>query len=402
MVPLKQTTFGQRNADVAVGPLVVSEFNYNPGQPSDAALVIVNNLNSSDLEFIEITNPTGGVVSLDEWRVRGEVDFDFPVGVSLTPGQSVTIVSFDVAAPANASRLLAFRAHYTLPADVQLLGGFSGALSNSYGVIRLERPGPTLNGDVPRLLADEFVYDDRSPWPDADGNGLSLTRRSVANFAGDGAGWQASSPTPGSQSTVNADLNGDGIVNVIDVDILSSAIRLQNAPIDLDGDGATTKSDLDVMITQVLQTSYGDANLDGTFNLTDLVLLFTAGEYEDGIPFNSTWAEGDWNADGDFTTRDLVEAFMAGGYVPAATRADDIAAARSQSNETSQQQIAHDRQLEDSESVNNDLPRRKRELNLNRVPDRSLTVRDHLFADEQQLEFTLQRASDLTRKPAAK
>lgn len=58
----------------------------------------------------------------------------------------------------------------------------------------------------------------------------------------------------------------------------------------------------------------GDSNHDGKFNTSDLVKVFAAGEYEDGIAGNSTWEEGDWNRDGDFTTADIVEAFQSGGY----------------------------------------------------------------------------------------
>ena len=59
---------------------------------------------------------------------------------------------------------------------------------------------------------------------------------------------------------------------------------------------------------------YGDANKDGLFNSNDLVQVFQAGEYEDGIAENSYWTTGDWNSDGDFSSRDLVAAFRAGQY----------------------------------------------------------------------------------------
>jgi hypothetical protein len=58
----------------------------------------------------------------------------------------------------------------------------------------------------------------------------------------------------------------------------------------------------------------GDSNHDGLFNSSDLVAVFTAGEYEDGVPGNSTWEEGDWNRDGDFDSSDFTTAFAAGGY----------------------------------------------------------------------------------------
>ena len=55
--------------------------------------------------------------------------------------------------------------------------------------------------------------------------------------------------------------------------------------------------------------------MDGRFDSSDLVAVFRAAEYEDGLNQNSGWAEGDWNGDGDFTTLDLTEAFQSGGYV---------------------------------------------------------------------------------------
>jgi hypothetical protein len=58
----------------------------------------------------------------------------------------------------------------------------------------------------------------------------------------------------------------------------------------------------------------GDANLDGAFDSTDLVLVFQAGQYEDAIAGNSVWSTGDWDGDGDFTTSDLVMAFGFGAY----------------------------------------------------------------------------------------
>jgi hypothetical protein len=66
--------------------------------------------------------------------------------------------------------------------------------------------------------------------------------------------------------------------------------------------------------SEVANTYFGDANLDGEFNSGDLTLVFQAGEYDDNFALNSTWAEGDWNGDGDFDSGDLVAAFQDGGY----------------------------------------------------------------------------------------
>ena len=74
------------------------------------------------------------------------------------------------------------------------------------------------------------------------------------------------------------------------------------------------KDDFDFWVKQLRQTWFGDADLDGEFNSSDLVAVFAANEYEDGIENNSGWDEGDWNADQEFDSSDLVAAFQDGGY----------------------------------------------------------------------------------------
>ena len=66
---------------------------------------------------------------------------------------------------------------------------------------------------------------------------------------------------------------------------------------------------------------FGDPNNDGVFNSSDLVKVFQAAKYEDGILGNTTFDEGDWNQDGEFDSGDLVLAFQIGGYVAAAKAA---------------------------------------------------------------------------------
>jgi hypothetical protein len=88
---------------------------------------------------------------------------------------------------------------------------------------------------------------------------------------------------------------------------------------DIDNDG-----DLDALFANLGQDNQvwfnnqlvaGDANRDGVFDSTDLIVVFSAGEYEDGTPGNSTFDEGDWNNDGDFDSSDLILAFQHGKYV---------------------------------------------------------------------------------------
>ncbi len=87
---------------------------------------------------------------------------------------------------------------------------------------------------------------------------------------------------------------------------------------DLDGDFDVDLDDRRIWVTEVQQTQFGDANLDGVFNSKDLIQVFQAGEYEDRLPDNSTWATGDWNADWEFNSRDMVLAFQEGDFQRAA------------------------------------------------------------------------------------
>jgi ELWxxDGT repeat protein len=70
----------------------------------------------------------------------------------------------------------------------------------------------------------------------------------------------------------------------------------------------------------------GDSNGDGVFNSSDIVQVFQRGQYEDGVPSNSTFADGDWNGDGEFDSADFVFVFQQGNYVAAVTPRDiDVA-----------------------------------------------------------------------------
>jgi hypothetical protein len=112
------------------------------------------------------------------------------------------------------------------------------------------------------------------------------------------------------------DLDADGDCDAADIDLLAIAIRTgqTGARFDLNGDGSVTAADHVHMIETIKNTWIGDSNLDGEFSSSDLVFVFTAGEYEDTINGNSGWADGDWDGNGDFTSSDFVASFTAGGY----------------------------------------------------------------------------------------
>jgi hypothetical protein len=99
------------------------------------------------------------------------------------------------------------------------------------------------------------------------------------------------------------DLNRDGQVDAQDVAAVPPVTNRGLAPVFGIEPGA---------VDPVFEL--GDANLDGRFDIDDLMLALQLGEFEDLFAGNSTWSAGDWDGDGDFTTRDLVFAFQQGGF----------------------------------------------------------------------------------------
>ena len=112
------------------------------------------------------------------------------------------------------------------------------------------------------------------------------------------------------------DFNKNGNLDVADLDLLTVAIRSgENTPIfDLGNDTVVDQFDRVIWVKNLAKTWFGDSNLDGEFNSSDLVAVFGSGEYDDDVELNSTWTEGDWDGNGEFNSRDLVIAFQDGGY----------------------------------------------------------------------------------------
>lgn len=116
--------------------------------------------------------------------------------------------------------------------------------------------------------------------------------------------------------TFRGDFNDDGQINITDVDLLCTRIAATDGEsrFDLTADGLVNEDDITTMIQEILDTVYGDVNLDSTFNSSDLVAVFRAGKYESAESNDATWSTGDWNCDGDFSTSDLVTVFTRGSY----------------------------------------------------------------------------------------
>ena len=112
------------------------------------------------------------------------------------------------------------------------------------------------------------------------------------------------------------DFNDDRLLTLEDLEFLAEQTRQGSTlPIyDLNLDGTVDPKDRQYWVETLANTYVGDANLDGEFNSRDLVEVLRAGEFEDTLTLNSTWASGDWDGDGEFRTTDLLLALVAGGY----------------------------------------------------------------------------------------
>jgi len=182
--PMSMATFGAANAAPAVGPLAISELQYNP--------------ESGESEFIEIQNVSDSPVDLAGVEVSG-VGFVFAVDAPmLAPGEVVLLVEFD---PAT------FRANYSPPAEVGVFGPYAGRLDNGGETVEIRIPeAAQLPADPDLMVAVESVpYDDSAPWPpEADGDGFSLQRRVPMTYGGDPASWEVAETVGGTPGTIGA------------------------------------------------------------------------------------------------------------------------------------------------------------------------------------------------------
>lgn len=110
------------------------------------------------------------------------------------------------------------------------------------------------------------------------------------------------------------DFDNNGQLDVADLDALTAEIGAgtNTAAFDVNADGNVNQADLNFWVKDLKKTWIGDSNLDGEFNSSDFVQVFTAGKFETGAA--STWGDGDWNGDGKFDSSDFVSAFTDGGF----------------------------------------------------------------------------------------
>ena len=178
-VALQSATFGTANAPPLVGPVVIHEVMYNPGDDNNAGS-----------EFVELMNISGAPVSLDGWNFDA-IGYVFGSDVVIEPGGLVVVVPL---APAE------FRATHNVPDEAQVFGPYLGALDNAGESLRLNKPGDPVGELIPSIMVDRVSYRDKLPWPvEADGTGVALQRIAPDGYGNEPTNWGITLPggTPG-------------------------------------------------------------------------------------------------------------------------------------------------------------------------------------------------------------
>jgi len=185
-VPQKEVSLGQANAGPRVGPVIFTEIHYHPLE--------------TGIEYVKLKNT--GEARVDLWDVAGDnpdstwsidgIGFSFPAGTSLEPGAELVV--------ANSEPDL-FRSTYDVDPELAVYGPFgnssadgTAALRNGGETITLLWPDVSDGLVTPLLVMDRVAYDDRSPWPGADGNGLALVRRDETSYSNESTAWTAQAP----------------------------------------------------------------------------------------------------------------------------------------------------------------------------------------------------------------
>jgi len=195
-VAMSENTPGAANAYPKVGPIVINEIMYNPGS------------GNQNEEYIELYNIGSELVILydddksEAWRFTDGIEFVFPSDPPVTiPAGGYLLVIKDPNA---------FAAKYgDMPAGVVVVGPYDGQMQNGGDKLELSMPGDVDELGTRRYIRiDRVSYSDGSHpqdcpggvdlWPiEADGGGMSLSRKTPSVYGNDVGNWKAATASPG-------------------------------------------------------------------------------------------------------------------------------------------------------------------------------------------------------------
>jgi hypothetical protein len=200
-VAMDENTPGLANSYPKVGPIVISEIMYNPGWPDGGSYT------NDQYEYIELHNISSERVTLydsetaEPWKFTDGIDFTFDTNspVTIDAGGYILVVK----------KPEAFSWRYpAVPASI-IYGPYDDNLSNAGESLELSMPGDFDNeGTLHYIRIDRINYSDGSHpencpggidlWPiEADGNGMTLTRKVPTDYGNDPENWFAYVPSPG-------------------------------------------------------------------------------------------------------------------------------------------------------------------------------------------------------------
>jgi hypothetical protein len=288
------------------------------------------------LESISVDLPAGRALSLEWLSARSEIGAD---------GQAVLALTFEVVWRDGCGTLLPERAEVSLEGErinVQLFGTHEGRFCTM--ALHPERQTVRLDAVPPGAYeVRTFLYESERPGEEFErsfglegqlqiggGGGHRVRLRPGEVREGLHFGNQ---PLERPDPTIlkAADFDHDGRLGAADINLLAAAIRSDDAPAevyDLSGDGLVSDQDFRFMVQRAMRTTFGDSNLDGRFDSSDLVKIFQAGKYEAGPQQRAGWEDGDWNGDGYCNSADLVFVFQQGQYEADAALSAKLPAAR--------------------------------------------------------------------------
>lgn len=290
--PLQAPTFG------VSPPASLAAFRTGTGASNTAPLIaaiIINEIfyhppggTNGDVEFIELHNRTASPVPLfhptaltNTWQLADGTSFSFPTNTTLPAGSYALVVDFDPAT--NAPALADFRARYQISLATPIFGPLVGGLNNTTDDIGLYQPdnpqvAPAPDaGYVPYVRVDRVNYTSSIPWPvgSVSGGSHSLQRNNPNLYGNEALNWFSAAPTPGTANTnPNADTDGDGIPDAMELLMGLNPLDPADAALDADNDGASNYEEY------IAGTDHENPNsrlsLNASHTEAGLILSFTA------------------------------------------------------------------------------------------------------------------------------
>ena len=182
-----RTGGGASNGLPRVGPLVFNRIQYHPLPGQDEFVELIN-IATTNVPLFDVRFPT------NTWRLRNAVDYDFPTGAQLSPGEKCLVTPLLPAA---------FRTQYSIPPSTQIFGPWTNLLNNAGDTIEIFKPDPPQEpphpdaGYVPYIRVEKISYLPDAPWPaGVSGTGAALLRINPRRFGNEGANWTTDAPSP--------------------------------------------------------------------------------------------------------------------------------------------------------------------------------------------------------------